>query len=73
VDMQEYTKNRLRFPLEELARHAGEWVAWSPDGTRILASSRDPELLDDLIRAAGGDPEDCVVEGIPEADSVIGG
>lgn len=72
MDMQECLKNRLQFPLTELAQYAGEYVAWSPDGTRIVASSRDLEVLEDLIRAAGENPEECVVEGIPDSDSVIG-
>jgi hypothetical protein len=73
MDMQTYLKNRVAFPLGELAKHRGEWVAWSPDGTRLVATSRDPEALDDLVRAAGEDPENCVVEGIPDADCIIGG
>ena len=73
MDMQQYLKNRLLFPLDELAVHAGKWVAWSPDGARIVASSLDPEALDNLIREAGEDPEQCLVEGIPDSDSVIGG
>jgi hypothetical protein len=71
--MQQYLKNRVQFPLEELAKHRGEWIAWSPDGTRIVASSHDPEALDDLIRAAGEDPEECPTEGIPDSDTVLGG
>lgn len=71
--MQEYLKNRLQFPLDELAKHAGEWVAWSSDGRRIVASSLDPAALDDLVRVAGEDPERCPVEGIPDTDAVIGG
>ncbi len=50
MDMQEYLKNRLTFSIEELGKHRGEWVAWSPDGTRLVAASRDPEALDDLVR-----------------------
>ena len=73
MDMQKYLKNRVAFPLDELAKHRGEWVVWSPDGTRLVATSRNPDALDDLVRAAGEDPENCVVEGIPDADSVIGG
>lgn len=73
IDMQAYLKNRIKFPLDQLARHAGEWVAWSPDGIRIVASSRDPAALDGLIRAAGENPEQCIVEGIPDSDAVIGG
>jgi DNA-binding transcriptional MocR family regulator len=73
MNMQEYLKNRAAFPLEELAKHRGEWVAWSPDGTRLVATSRDPDALDDLIRAAGEDPENCLITGIPDSDSVLGG
>jgi hypothetical protein len=72
MDMQEYLKNRLQFPLAELAHYAGEYVAWNPDGTRIVASSRDLEVLEELLPAAGEDPEECVVEGIPDSDSVTG-
>lgn len=73
MDIQKYLKNRVRFPLEELAKHRGEWIAWNRDGSRIIANSSDPEALDDLIRAAGEDPQECLVEGIPDADSIIGG
>jgi hypothetical protein len=73
MNMQAYLKNRVAFSLEELAKHRGEWVAWSPDGTRLVATSRNPDDLDDLVRAAGENPEDCPVEGIPDADCVLGG
>jgi hypothetical protein len=73
MNMQEYLKNRLAFPLDELAKHRDEWVAWSPDGTRLVATSRDPDALDDLIRAAGEAPENCAIEGIPDTDCVLGG
>jgi hypothetical protein len=73
MNMQEYLKNRASFPLQELAKHRGEWIAWSCDGTRIVAASRDPDALDELIRRAGENPEDCPIEGIPESDCVLGG
>jgi hypothetical protein len=69
---QDYLANRTMFPLEELAKYSGQWVAWSPDGTRVVAHATEPSALDDLIRAGGEDPEQCVVEGIPAGDSVIG-
>lgn len=72
MNMQDYLKNRAAFPLEELAKHRGEWVAWSPDGRRMVATSRDPDALDELVRAAGENPEDCPVEGIPDTDCVLG-
>lgn len=61
VNMQEHLRNRRSFPLEELAKHRGEWVTWSPDA------------LDDWVRAAGKNPEDCPIEGILESDCVLGG
>lgn len=68
-----YLKNRSRFPVERLAEHAGRWVAWSPDGMRIVASSRNPGELHDLVRQAGEDPAECIIEGIPLAGAPIGG
>jgi hypothetical protein len=67
-----FLANRAVFPVEELAKHAGRWVAWSPDGTRIAASAPSPELLDGILEANGEDPALCVVEGIPDDDAVIG-
>ncbi len=73
MNVQVYLKNRAAFPLEELAKHRGEWVAWSPDGTRLIAVSRKPDALDGLVRAAGEDPENCPIEGIPDTDCILGG
>src|SRR5439155_11373957 len=56
-----------------LAKHLGCWIAWSPDGTRILASAANPEDLEERVRAAGENFNQCVLEGIPDNDSLIGG
>lgn len=76
IDMPSYLEtrrkflaNRAAFPVEELAKYAGLWVAWSPDGSRVAANAADPELLDDLLRAVGEDPAQCVIEGIPGDDA----
>jgi hypothetical protein len=39
--MQEFLQYRQQFAPEELERFAGKYVAWSPDGTRIIASDED--------------------------------
>jgi hypothetical protein len=72
VDMPAYLERRRKFlahraafPVEELAKYAGLWVAWSPDGSRVAASAADPELLDSLLQDGGEDPAQCVIEGIP--------
>jgi len=70
---REFLANRTSFPLDKLAQYAGEWIAWSPDGARIVAHATDPRAVYELIRAVGEDTEECLVEGIPAEDSVIGG
>lgn len=71
MDMRICLKNRPAFPRDELAKYRGEWVAWSPDGSRVVAAARDPDALDELVRAAGEDPEECPVEGVPKADCLL--
>jgi hypothetical protein len=68
-----FLKRRVAFRAEALVPYAGRWIAWSPDGGRIVADADAPEDLDDRIRAAGEDPERCVVEGIPGTDAMLGG
>jgi hypothetical protein len=70
---REFLEHRAALPAEALVPFAGRWIAWSPDGARIVADSDVPEDLDDRIRAAGEDPERCVIEGIPAADAMLGG
>ncbi len=70
---RKFLERRAALPAEELARHAGRWIAWSPDGSRVVAETDAPEDLDDRVRAAGEDPERCVVEGIPATDGMLGG
>jgi hypothetical protein len=56
-----FIKNRQAFPVEGLMKYAGQWVAWSPDGTKIVAgSSESEEAVWDAVIAAGYDPHECV-------------
>jgi hypothetical protein len=52
-DLSQYEKNRSKFPLDELAKYAGKHVAFSSDGTRIVASGETEEELDAALLAAG--------------------
>jgi hypothetical protein len=59
-DLGQFEKNRVRFPLDELSKYAGLFIAWSPDGTRILASAETMEAVDQKLREAGIDPSQVV-------------
>ena len=52
-DLSKFHQNRQTFSLDELAKHAGKHVAFSPDGTRIVASADTEEELDAALNAAG--------------------
>jgi hypothetical protein len=64
-----FLKNRQAFPVEELMKYAGQWVAWSPDGTHIVAgSSESEEAVWGVVVAAGYDPHECVFSFMGEPD-----
>ena len=71
--MSPYEENRTRFPLEELQRYQGQWVAFSMDGKRILASSEDLIALNALLITAGEDPHKVALERIDFDDHYPGG
>jgi hypothetical protein len=52
---REFFENQAKFPPEELLKYACQHIAWSWDGSRILASAEDRETLDQKLRDAGID------------------
>ena len=71
MDMQQFLKNRYAFPPEELARYAGKYVAWGPDGTHILASNEDELELVKTVRAAGHNSAEILIAFVPAEDEVL--
>ena len=62
IDMKVFLKNRESFPLEELEKYSGQWVAWSPDGTRIVtASAESQEAVYQMLEQAGLDLSEHVM------------
>lgn len=57
MDIQTFRENRAKFSWDDLAAYNGQWVAFSSDGSRIVASAEDLMELERLIRAAGEDPD----------------
>jgi hypothetical protein len=64
-----FNENVSRFPAGELSRYAGQYVAWSLDGTRILASGKDHGELDQRLAAAGLRQGGFVEDYIPGPDA----
>ncbi len=71
MDIQRFQKNRQEFPVEELARYAGKYVAWSPDGTHILASNEDELQLANAVQAAGHNSAEVLIAFVPSEDDVL--
>lgn len=74
MNINEFRRNQGRVPRAELEKHNGQYVAWSEDGSRILAADADPVRLDALLCAAGYDPATILVSrlAIPEEVSWSG-
>jgi hypothetical protein len=59
-----YQQNRVKHRLEELQSYQGKWVAFSADGRGIEASGESIAELCEVLRAAGRNPQDVVLERI---------
>ena len=62
-----HLENRRKVPPEELEQYAGQYIAWSWDGSRILASAEDREALWEILVSAGHDPHRVVFEYVDDA------
>jgi glucose/arabinose dehydrogenase len=71
MDIEQFQRNRARFPADELEKHAGKYVAWSPEGTEIIVSADDPQQVGEALRASTFDPEECLITYVPHPDEVI--
>jgi hypothetical protein len=58
---------------EELSKHRGHWLAYSADGARLIASCATLKELDIHVRAAGENPEDVLLDRIPNGDAILSG
>ena len=65
VDRQVYVTNRGKFLPEDLQPYAGQWVAWSADGSRIVAHNIDLGQAVREVEQAGLQREDVVFSHLP--------
>lgn len=63
-----YVENRRKFPREEQRKYAGQWLAWSADGSRIVAHHEDLQQVVRIVDEAGIDREDVIFDWEPEED-----
>jgi hypothetical protein len=66
IDVLLFRRNRDHFPQEQLEPFWGKQVAWSRDGTSIVAAGDDHEQLYAHLRSLGIDPTTVVDEFIPD-------
>ena len=63
-----FEENRQRISLTKLGQFRGQWVAYSSDGSQVLAGAENLVSLREHLTAAGIDPEDVVLGKIPALD-----
>jgi len=67
-DAVTFNKNQQKFPLEELLKHVGQHIAWSWDGSRIVASGESREEVERQLKDAGIDPSRVVRDYVDDPD-----
>jgi hypothetical protein len=70
--MSVYETNRSKYSLGELQPFGGQWVAFSLDGSRILANAETLPGLEERLIAAGEDPQRVALEHIQFDDTSLG-
>lgn len=53
LELRLFDENRSKFPAEQLLVYAGQHVAWTLDGARILACAPTREDLDKKLASVG--------------------
>jgi hypothetical protein len=71
--MSRYEENRSKFRLCELQQYAGQWVAFSADGSEIIGSAATLAALEQQLVAQGVDAQSLAFEFLEFEDSFIGG
>jgi len=67
-DTRFFEQNRSKFPVDEIIKYTGQAVAFSPDGTRIVAHGSDFLTVWNQLKTSGIDPSEFVWEEIPPLD-----
>ncbi len=68
-----WQENRNKFPPEELLQYVGKHIAWSWDGSHIVASANDDGELFDKVAALGMNPSRVVYDYVDPPDVIYVG
>jgi len=71
IDMGVYARNRAQFPVEELALYRGEHIAFSADGTRIVAHGTDRKAVMAELQERGIHFSEVGWSFVPDVDSLL--
>jgi hypothetical protein len=64
----EFQQNQRSFPVEKLLQFKGQHIAWSWDGSQIVAAASDRLALDRQLCKAGVDPLNVVYDYVEDPD-----
>jgi hypothetical protein len=70
IDINEFRRNQSRLPRAELEKYNGQFVAWSDDGTHILAAHVDRAQMEAMLVAAGIYPGDVLISRIAVPEEI---
>src|SRR4051812_726636 len=70
-----FMKNRAAFPHDELLKYVNEWIAWSPDGTAIVAHWAESDTaVYEQLRAKGFEQGQCCISYVDDPnEAILGG
>src|SRR5713226_8966347 len=70
----QFLRNRALFQADDVQQYDGQWVAFSRDGTKIIAAAPDLLELGRKLEEIGQDPQQVVFEQLWATDDLcVGG
>jgi len=71
VNSNLFTENANKVPYEELHKYAGQVIAWTLDGTRILVGGTDELDVAAKLKEMGIEVSQVVFDNVPVGDTIL--
>lgn len=71
VNSNLFNENSSKISFEELQQYVGQVIAWTLDGTRILAAGADELEVERKLKEMGIDASEVVFDNVPPGDTLI--